>query len=150
MLLNKGYKVYISYYAMGDIPVCEKIKALFSENTRVEYIDKNISCLEYAKILPKFKIVITSRFHSAVHAYKNCVPCMVIGWAVKYVELTNSLGQAEMMFDCEKDINEEDFINKLEYLLSNRDSASETIKQKLIEIQKNNCFDKMWKIFGRI
>lgn len=147
-LLANQYNVYISYYDSCDYDVCKKIKALFPDNENIQFIEQDMNCIEYSYILPKFKFLITSRFHSAVHAYKHYIPCMVIGWAVKYKELTAGLEQSDYLFDCRNNINIELFLNKLKQLTSNIDTEKERIKQNVITIQNDNCFDKMWRVIS--
>ena len=78
------------------------IKNLFpsdNNNNNIILIDKEFSCLEYNEFVKKFNFLICSRFHGLVHAYKNIVPCIALGWAVKYRELAENLGQQNYIFD---------------------------------------------------
>ena len=144
LLLQKGYKVYISYYDLGDVEICRKIKSFYPDNDDVVFIDEYLNCIDFANLLDNFDLLISSRFHSIVHAYKKYIPCMVIGWAVKYAELTSKLKQENYMFDARKKIEAHEFLAKLEDLLKNRDIEKSKIKEAVLQIQKNSCFNLLW------
>ncbi len=144
LLLQKGYKVYISYYDLSDVEICRKIKSFYADNDDVVFIDEYLNCIDFANLLDSFDLLISSRFHSIVHAYKKYIPCMVIGWAVKYAELTSKLKQENYMFDARKKIEAHEFLAKLEDLLKNRDIEKSKIKEAVLQIQKNSCFNLLW------
>lgn len=144
-LLDKNYYVYLSFYDIGDFSLCQKIKSFFPDNDNVIFLDENFNCIQFSEILPAFHFLITSRFHSVVHAYKLAIPCIVIGWAVKYIELTNTLNQSHLLFNGIDNYSINDFISRIDSLLNNSKNESQIIKNNLIQIQKNNCFDFAWK-----
>ena len=144
-LLNHHLNVYLAYYDITDMAVCQDIMNLFPHTSQVRYISSDLDCMEYTKILPKFKFLITSRFHSAVHAYRHNIPCLIIGWAEKYQELTKQVGQEQFLFDCRQSFSATALLAKITQLFNHLARESETIKNKMVKIQKNNCYEQMWQ-----
>lgn len=140
LLINDGYSVYIVGHSESDLELCNSIKKLF-DSERVVLIDQNLSCLEFNDLVSKFDFVIASRFHSIVHAYKNCVPCIALGWAEKYQSLLSLFHQETYAFDFRKGFSIDCLINRTQLL--EKDLAKEvvTISDVLKEIQLDNVFD---------
>ncbi len=111
-LLKKGRKVYIIRHSTEDLEMCRNIKEGFNEN--VFLIENDFNCIEYDKIVSSFNYIIGSRYHAIVHALKNGVPCIALGWAEKYVELLSIFGQEEFVFDISADIDEKRILNAIE------------------------------------
>ena len=49
--------------------------------------------------LKQFQFIVASRFHAIVHAFKNGIPCIALGWATKYYDLMKQFGQEQYMLD---------------------------------------------------
>ncbi len=145
LLLSKNYNVYLTYYDLVDISICEDIKSMFIDTERVVFIKDNLNCVEFSNILTGFDFIISSRFHSIVHAYKHGIPAVVIGWAVKYKELLESVCQQAMLYDGRTEILPTDFLNTVSHVIENREEESKIIIKNIQEIQKHNCFDQMWE-----
>ena len=142
-LVEKGKTVYIFRHSREDFPICKLIAEQFN-NEKVVLLDNEFSCLEYDEFVKKFDFVICSRFHGIVHAYRNYIPCILLGWAVKYQELAVNLGQGQFAFDItEPDFNAEKVKNAIDKLLVGASEESYIIKKHVTEIQKYNCFDKI-------
>ncbi|MCR4881482.1 MAG: polysaccharide pyruvyl transferase family protein [bacterium] len=146
-LLSKGYNVCISNYDTYDIDLCKEFKQMFETNENVYFIESNINCIEFPKIFEKFEFLILSRFHSIVHAYKKYMPCIVLGWAIKYNELLQLLGQEKMMFDCRYDFNIDEMLKSIDYIEGHKEEIRYIIKQKVQDVQKNTCFDVIKGMF---
>lgn len=140
-LLNKGKKVFILRHASEDADVARKIYSFYDEDSCVEIFDQDFSCIEYDEIVKKFEFIICSRFHGIVHAYRNAIPCVVLGWAIKYTELCTHVDQLKYVFDITTNAQENDhLIYFVDEMISNFKAESEIISLKLKEIQKDNCF----------
>ena len=144
LLINDGYYVYIVSHSENDLEMCNGIKKMF-DNERVVLINQNLSCLEFNDLVSKFDFVIASRFHSIVHAYKNCVPCIALGWAEKYQSLLSLFRQEAFAFDFRKSLSIDLITKRIELL--EKDLANEvvTISEGLKEIQMDNVFDVLPK-----
>lgn len=146
-LLELEKKVYIFKHSSDDLEACVCIKKLFTDNDNVILIERDFNCIEYNEFVKQFDFIICSRYHGVVHAYKNLVPTIVLGWATKYKELTTNLGQYKYCFDITlKDINISDITNKIDEMNKNIFIEKEVIKNKLEMIQNDNCFEYLKKI----
>jgi len=144
LLTENDYNIYISFYDLADEKICKELLGLFTKFTNVHFLDGQLNCIQFSELLPKFNFIISSRFHSIVHSYKNFIPVLAIGWAVKYAELLQSVQQDKFIYDGRKDINIEKFLEDVKYLINNFKQESEKIKINVEKIQQNNCFDKVW------
>lgn len=72
---------------------------MFAEDRRVVLWENNFSCFEYDAVCRQFDFLIVGRFHGIVHAYRNNIPCLLMGWAVKYKELAQLMYQSQYVFD---------------------------------------------------
>ncbi len=136
-----GSTVYLLLHATQDRMLSQKIKQQFLCDEQVVLLDSDFSCIEFNDIVKQFKYIIGSRFHSIVHAYKNGIPCIVLGWATKYNELLKMFDQGKYMFDLRKGIDCEALKNKIHEMDKNYAVESEKIKTTLRLIQKENVFD---------
>lgn len=132
--------VYILRHSNMDIDICEKIFKMF-HNNNVFLIEQELSCVEFSNIVNKFDFVVASRFHSVVHSYKNTVPCLTMGWAVKYLELHKLFHQEKYCFDVRNNFDTSKLLSAAEDLLNNYSKQSEIISKELNQVQKHNIFD---------
>lgn len=140
-MLDREYYVYLIYHSSEDRKICGRLKDFFAAEERVIWIQDELSCIAYGQLVKQFDFVIASRYHSIVHAYKEGVPCIVLGWAVKYTELLSLFGQEKFVFDVRGDIDETGFWAMIAEMEKNCKVYSEQVKQKLEEIQSENVFD---------
>lgn len=137
-LTQKDKNVFLIFHSSEDRLLCEKIKHYFQNNSKVILVDKDLSCLEFDYTVRKFDYIIASRFHSIVHAYRNGIPAVVIGWAIKYEELTKLFSQEQYQVDIG---HIENVLGILDSMESSFEKESDTIKQKLKIIQEENVYD---------
>lgn len=158
-LISKGQKVYLFRHSLEDLTVCKMIAKQFgngvkqsgSNGTRTLYdggkivvLDNDFSCFEYDEFVKSFDFIICSRFHGCVHAYRNYIPCILLGWAIKYQELAENVGQGQYAFDItSKDFNPDKVIAAADNLIADLNKESGIIKEHVVEIQKHNCFDQI-------
>ena len=135
-----GYYVVIFHHSQDDQEICIMLKKLFpNENLHLE--KRNFSCIEYDEYVRKFDFIICSRFHGLVHAYRNNIPGIALGWAVKYKELTQLMGQINYSFDITENIRNKDVLEAIEKMENSYLIEKEIIERKLEQIQENNCFE---------
>ncbi|GEN51410.1 polysaccharide pyruvyl transferase family protein [Alkalibacterium pelagium] len=142
-LILKGKTVTIVRHSYEDIEACLMIKDLFNEDDSVVLIGDDMSCIEFDNLVTQFDFIIGSRFHSIVHAYKNAVPSIALGWATKYKELLEEFNQSGYIFDVRKNINQKDIIAKVNYLLDNHEYESTVIAERLNKIQSSNPYNSI-------
>lgn len=150
-LLDKGKKIYIFRHSK-DLEMCEQIYSRFTENSNVVLIKDEISCLAYCEFIKQFDFIVASRFHAVVHSYKQYVPVLILGWAVKYQELAKMFNQEKFVFDLtnidEKSITH--LIAALDDLAHNYRKERENIQKKMMLIQRNTCFDQCRTILDKL
>lgn len=149
-ILKQGNTTYILSHATCDIELCRKLKQSFIENKNVILIDSDLNCIEFNHIVKQFKYVIASRFHAIVHAMKNGIPCIAIGWAIKYYNLLSMFGQEDYVFDVHDEIETEELEKAIDRINCSVLENSINIKRKLIEIQKENVFNIIGYERGKI
>ena len=140
LLLDKS--VVLIPHSAEDGILCKKIKDQF-EQGKVLLIEKKLDSRSFESIINKMDFAIASRFHSIVHAYKNIIPCIILGWAIKYKELAALFNQEEYVFDVRDSIDLLS-IMKAEKRLNDRVLIEkEEIRKKLELIQESACFDEL-------
>lgn len=140
-LLAAGKEIYIFRHSREDLAVCKMVYELASDHARVHLIENDFSCLEYDEWIKNFDYIIASRFHAIVHAYRGLVPCILLGWAVKYQALASKLDQAGYAFDITSQaFDEKKVMSAVNRLNGNYKIESNNIRLKLDDIQRSNCF----------
>ena len=141
-LIEKGKHVYIFRHSREDLDVCKMIKNAFANTESVILLEQDFNCFEYDDFVKQFQYIICSRYHGIVHAYRNYVPAILLGWAIKYEELACNVGQREYAFDItDKAFNKNLVLNAIDSMDENIESNVATISDNVQRIQKDNCFD---------
>lgn len=140
LLLVLGKCVYLARHSTEDIGPCLDIKKEFSDNEKVVLIEKEFSCFEYNELVKKFDFIIASRFHSIVHAYKNGIPAIVLGWADKYIELVKIFEQSYNVFDVRKNISVKKITDSIKKLNAECVEVSERILRTVEKLQEKDVF----------
>lgn len=139
--LEKGLYVYLTYHSTQDKELCASLKEAFAEDDRVVLLDRDHSCMEFNQLVKKFRFMVASRFHSIVHALKNGVPCVALGWATKYENLMGLFGQEGYVFDLRKPLQLSTVEKAVAEMNQNWQREREKIRAALPELQKENVFD---------
>lgn len=144
-LLQDDRTVYVLRHSREDLDICEEIKNRFREEENVVLLSEDFSAVELENIITQFDFLIASRYHSIVHAYKNRVPVIAIGWAVKYKELLNEFQQSSYFFEGRDSINADWFVSVVDKMASNWMTESEKIDEKLAEIREETIFERVFE-----
>ena len=139
--LGKGRSVYLLHHSTGDADICALLKKRFADDDRVVLLSREFSCVEFNELVKQFDYLVASRFHSIVHAFKNAVPCITLGWAKKYDELLALFSQSDYLFDVRTSPRAEDICAAIDRMDESRDAESEKIRMGLSAVQENNVFD---------
>ena len=145
--LEKGLQVYITRHSNEDVELCEALKAAFADDDRVVLLAQDHSCMEFNELVKKFRFVVASRFHAIVHALKNGIPCVALGWATKYENLMSLFGQQSYVFDLRFSIESAAVIQAVTEMDQNWQQEQETIRAALPALQKENVFDLIKDLF---
>lgn len=138
---ENGKKVYLFRHAFEDLEACKWIKELFPSDDGVIIFEEDFDCLEYSELVKQFDFIIASRFHAIVHALKQRVPCIALGWAVKYSELLDMFDMNEYVFNVKDKNNIGQIKLSVNEMCKNCDAYAALIESKLKSIQSDNCFD---------
>lgn len=138
-LLAIKKKVYILAHS-DDQQACREIKELFLHCEDVVYIEKEMDCFEYEMLVKQFDFVIASRYHAIVHAYKQNVPCIAVGWAEKYSALAKRMKQETYVFDVRNELCCEKIEQAIIRLNSRINREKEILAECLQNVQTINCF----------
>ena len=142
LITSQGFRVVLFRHSREDIEACRLLKSFYPDNDNIMLIENDFDCMEYNEFVRQFKFLVCSRYHGLVHAYKNNVPCVALGWAVKYRSLAGVLGQSGYVFDITSENPDiTGILEAISRLINSYDSECRTIREKLTEIQARNCFD---------
>ncbi len=147
--ISCGRNVYLLCHASDDFDICERLKQIFDSETRVHLYPHVLSSFDFQFMAKGFDYVIAARYHSIVHSYKEFTPCVAIGWADKYQELLEAMGQGQYIVNMGSD-NINKIMKILEKMEISFQKESSVIKKQLHEVQKSSCFDEMQLVFGTI
>lgn len=139
-LLNRKRTVFLLCHAIDDLSICQEIKSSFSENSAVVMIDTVLSCFAFEVMARSFDYIVAARYHSIVHAYKECTPCIALGWAVKYQELLEVMGQQDYLVQIGS-ANSGEIIAAINKMEAESKVERKRIASRLKTIQDKNCFD---------
>lgn len=137
--------VYIIQHSEADINLCIKIKEQYQDNSFVILLQENLNCLEYDLLIKQFDYIIASRYHSLVHAYKQNVPCIAIGWSEKYNSLMETLNEGQYMVDA-KSFQKEALISKIALMEKNYSEE----RKKIMHFFECMNEDIYGKIFDKV
>jgi colanic acid/amylovoran biosynthesis protein len=140
-LLKAGKRVYLLRHSYEDLKLCQQIKQRFFDNDNVCVITEDLNVIDANQLIKQFDFIIASRYHSIVHAYKNAVPAIVIGWADKYLELMKNFDQEQYLHDSRGKINSESLEKNISIMLVKRDEESSKINLIKKTIIKQNVFE---------
>lgn len=143
-LLDCNKNVYIFRHS-NDLPICKDIYEMFASSENVYFIEDDMNCLEYGEFVKQFDFIVASRFHAIVHAYKENVPAIILGWAVKYHDLAQNLNQEKFVFDGTNISaeNQDAIIKGIEYMSNNFNDESTIISQKNVVYSISKLLRKM-------
>ncbi|MFP4185624.1 MAG: Coenzyme F420 hydrogenase/dehydrogenase, beta subunit C-terminal domain [Thermoplasmata archaeon] len=144
-LLEMDKIVFITRHSHEDFHICKRIKKLFSSSEYVRFISDDLNALELENIISRCDFIIGSRYHSIIHAYKNTVPALVLGWATKYRELLQDFAQVKYHVDIREEIKEEKIREKLRELSGNYKEEKNVLKNNLKRLrQEKTVFEMIW------
>ena len=130
ILLEHNRNCYLMIHSNEDLKLCKRIKRCYEDNDSVIVIDREFSSFEFGVFVRQFDFLVASRYHSVVHSYKQGVPCLVLGWATKYIEMMKLVEQEEYNLDVRDSENLKWANDKLIKMLQNYS------KEKIIIIKK--------------
>lgn len=151
-LISRGKIVYLFRHSFEDILPCLWLKALFAEDGRVVLWKNDFSCFEYDVVCRQFDFLIVGRYHGIVHAYRNNVPCLLMGWAVKYRELAQLMYQSRYVFDlAAPGLDMRAIFSAIRDMEENLASNKKILRERLAQVQASGtCFETAIKILDKV
>lgn len=140
-LLSLGRTVYLLSHSSMDAALCRTLKANFENQDAVILLEQDFSCLEFNELVQKFRYLVASRFHSIVHAYKNGIPCIALGWATKYHDLLKLFGQEQYVFDVRSNAGTANMLAAINQIDGCCTEEAVKIRRNLNAVQQENVFD---------
>lgn len=138
-LIRIGKNIYIISHSNVDIDLCMELFERANDK-HVRLVKDDLSCLEYDYLVKQFDYVIGSRYHGIVHALRNDIPCVALGWAVKYRAMMELVGLDMFVFDITREAGVSKIISSIDELDSNLELYRDRISRRVKLIQKENCF----------
>lgn len=148
-LLDLGKEIYLISHSVDDEVLCKELKDKYQTNSKIIHLRLELSCIDFEEMIKKFDYIIASRYHAIIHAYKHSVPCVILGWAVKYNEVANVFGQGEYIFDISDDFSGVNIIKSIAKMDILYKREAKIIKEKLIKYRSEKVFD-CFKQLGEI
>lgn len=139
-LLKCNKNIYIVCHS-DDEKACNDIYEMFLDNPHIFLYKKRLDCLEFSILVRQFQYIVASRYHAIVHAYKEGIPCVAIGWAEKYKELLSLFGQEAYVFDVRQTLDPKILINAVLAMEQKWEQEKKKIGKILPTLQTENCFD---------
>lgn len=132
---EQGRTALLLWYSAEDRLLCEKIYEMNRGGGGIELMSHDLNTIETEHVISQLDFIVTSRFHSIVHAYRNGVPAVALGWAHKYESLLEAFGQMDYMLDTGAEAVEENMRAALESMNNNCGEERVRIRSNLDAIR---------------
>jgi len=113
-----------------DIYVARKVYKSVRSKSGVKLITTEYGAEELRGLIGECDMFISSRYHSVVAVTAMCVPCVVIGWGHKYIEIMEMLGQGDFVCDFET-VDFDELQAKVDRLWHNREKIRAELALKI-------------------
>ena len=134
----KDHDLYLIAHSGEDLKICREIKDRYPDDERIVLIDHVMYSFNYESFVKKMDFIIASRYHSIIHAYKEYVPAVIMGWADKYRSLASDVGQTDYIAD-PGDL--EKVLQTVDKMVEGQAEAKKTIQSKVERLQERSCYD---------
>jgi polysaccharide pyruvyl transferase WcaK-like protein len=125
----------VNHEGKEDAELCEQIAA--KAPCQIVQIDDPLAVKAF---IGKAELAISSRFHGAVNALSQGVPCIATSWSHKYHAMMSDFGMGEY---CVAELNEQSLLAALQQLQHNHAALSSEIKTKAAVLKQQN--QQMWQ-----
>ncbi|MGI5310044.1 polysaccharide pyruvyl transferase family protein [Rheinheimera sp. WS51] len=135
-LNEKGFQVMlVNHEGKEDAALCNEIAA--KAKCQIVQIEDPLAVKAF---IGKAELAISSRFHGAINALSQGVPCIATSWSHKYHAMMSDFGMAEY---CVEQLTEQNLLASLQQVLEHKTALSLTLKQKATELKQKNA--AMWQ-----
>ena len=144
-LLELNKNVYIFRHS-EDLDLCKKIFGLCNGDSRVYLIEDHMDCFSYSRFVREFDFIIASRYHAIIHAYKQGIPAIILGWAIKYTDLAELMNQNDYIFDITSaSLDESKLLAGIAKMSDLYQEESTRILKKIADAKSDSCYKRCWK-----
>ncbi|MDR6984097.1 colanic acid/amylovoran biosynthesis protein [Rheinheimera pacifica] len=127
--------VLVNHEGKEDAELCAEIAA--KAPCQIVQIEDPLAVKAF---IGKAELAISSRFHGAVNALSQGVPCIATSWSHKYHAMMTDFGMGDY---CVAELSEQNLLDALEQLLDNRTALAAEVKQKAAALKQQNA--AMWQ-----
>ncbi|WP_240222133.1 polysaccharide pyruvyl transferase family protein [Rheinheimera hassiensis] len=127
--------VLVNHEGKEDAELCEAIAA--KAPCQIVQIEDPLAVKAF---IGKAELAISSRFHGAVNALSQGVPCIATSWSHKYHAMMTDFGMGDY---CVAELSEQNLLDALEQLLDNKTALAAEVKQKAAALKQQNA--AMWQ-----
>ncbi len=131
------FNIYLVAHAGEDLIVCRAIKERYKYDDRIILVDHVMFSFNYEAFVKNMDFIVASRYHAIIHAYKENVPALIMGWADKYQGIAEIVNQTKYIIRLDE---LETSLNTVNEMIENYALEKENIKRELVEIQKKGCY----------
>ncbi len=134
---KSSFDIYLVAHAGEDLGICKAMKEKYKENDRVILINHIMNSFNYEEFIKRMDFIIASRYHAIIHAYKEYVPAVILGWADKYQGVAEEMKQTEYIISID---DVKTALRKTDMMVERYVVEKEIIKRNVTEIQKKDCY----------
>ncbi len=140
---EKGFRVRMVRHSRDDQDLCRKIVEKHNQNS-LFFNDSDDTIETLHEVVSRGQIVVSARYHGAIHALKYRKPVLIIGWAEKYRYLAKAFGIEETLIDLQNEsLDNIDVKSFVEVIVSNRELFLGRISEKMEEVLRNNFWSNI-------
>lgn len=121
------------YNADSDTGLIKKIQSKLKYKERSFIFSDKLSGVEQQKEIGRLKMMVATRYHSAVFACKMLVPCICIAYEHKAVAMMKSFGLEKCLIDIH-DVSTDILLEKYEYVKNNYEALYNMQKERLPQV----------------
>lgn len=147
-LCSKGFIVYLINHTKMDLSICDDILCRVNSDSVIK-VPLVMKIREFEMIIGNFDFVIGSRYHGIVHALKQGVPVISVGWAIKYKELMELFDQRKYDLDIRNDQDMSRALEAIQDMEKNYSANHEKILSILPKYRGNSCFEEISTYFDQ-
>jgi colanic acid/amylovoran biosynthesis protein len=136
--------VYVIRHAFDDSRVCYDIVERNYSSCKLFSLIDDYNAFEVERIIAQCSFIIASRYHSVIHAYRNGIPAIVLGWAEKYEELLQLFEQQRYFLACQEAGNEKAIEETVYQMIHSYKNEKNILRRNLNRIEPlDNLYDKI-------
>ena len=133
----KSFDIYLVAHAGEDLTVCKAIKDKYKDDEKVKLIDHVMFSFNYEEFVKQMDFIVASRYHAIIHAYKEYVPAVILGWADKYQGVAEEVEQSQYIISLD---DSKAALNKIDEMAEHYLIEKETIKKNVLKVQEKDCY----------